>query len=446
MIPIDDDEIMLATGGLFAPTIRYHEGRFFVVCTNVIHIEGATEDKHENFIVSTTDIYSDKWSDPIHFEFNGIDTCLFFDDQSGKIFIHGSASPGPMTKIHLFEIDLNTGKKLSEEKKIWDGTGGIYPEGPHLYKKDGYYYLVISEGGTFEDHCITVARSTDIWGPYEAFQNNPILTARGTDNYIRYTGHCDLFEDDQGRWWGVCLGVRKDKGSRHIMGRETFLTPGEWPNGGWPSLRQVVLNPVLKDGTVMARAKDPNPFQAKSGVDYIFIRDAKLQEYEFSKDKQTITIVGSKADLSQWKETVAFVGIRQRKLDAQASVKMTLPGDNSGLRAGLALYKDEHRFVRIFYDDSTSEMVLEVLNRAKSISRVQRHNFEGKGPVEFRMKYTETSVIFFYSSLERSWTSFDAFDTLDLTGPDFVGPVVGIFAISEVGNVKVKFDNFKVDS
>jgi beta-xylosidase len=446
MVPIDDDQVMLATGGLFAPTIRYHRGRFYVVCTNVIHIEGANEDQHENFIVSTTDIYSDEWSDPVRFDFNGIDTCLFFDDESGKVFIHGSASPGPMTKIHLFEIDLNTGKKLSAEKKIWDGTGGIYPEGPHLYKKDGYYYLVISEGGTFDDHCITVARSKDIWGPYDAFENNPILTAKGTANYIQYTGHCDLFEDEKGQWWGVCLAVRKDKTGRHIMGRETFLTPGDWPTGGWPSLKQVIPNPVLKDGTVMARAKQSIPFQSKSGVDYLYIRNAKLEDHQVSIDGKTITIVGSKADISQWKEPVSFVGIRQRKLDAQASVKMILPDHSSGVKAGLALYKDEHRFARVFYDVSASAMVLEVLNRAKSISKVQRHDFKQKDAVQLRMKYTETSFVFSYSGVQESWNYFDAVDTLDLTGPDFVGPVIGVFATSEAENAKVQFDNLQVDA
>jgi beta-xylosidase len=121
---------MHATGGLYAPTIRYHNGTIYVVCTNVIHAEGSDNDVTKNFIVSTTDIWSGAWSDPVYFEFNGIDPSIFFDDD-GKSYMQASASPGPMTKIHLFKIDLQTGKKLSE-KTIWDCTGGIYPEGPHV--------------------------------------------------------------------------------------------------------------------------------------------------------------------------------------------------------------------------------------------------------------------------------------------------------------------------
>ena len=125
-----------------------------------------------------------------------------------------------MTTISLFEIDLETGRELTDEKTIWEGTGGIYPEGPHIYKKDGWYYLLISEGGTWVDHCITVARAKDIWGPYDSCPSNPILTARHkSDEYVQATGHCDMFEDTAGNWWGVCLGIRM-KGPRCIMGRE----------------------------------------------------------------------------------------------------------------------------------------------------------------------------------------------------------------------------------
>lgn len=239
--PHENGDVMLSNGGLYAPTIRYQNGTFYIVCTNIIHDRSSDDGKPENFIVSSRNIWSNEWSDAIYFDFNGIDPSIFFDD-SGRAYIQGSAGPGPMTKLHLFEVDLKTGKKLSEEKKIWNGTGGIYPEGPHIYKKDGLYYLVISEGGTFDDHMITVARSKDIWGPYEQFEKNPILTARGTDEYIQNTGHSDMFQDPQGRWWGVCLGVRKDE-SRFIMGRETFLTTGEWPEGEWPSLNRVKSNP-----------------------------------------------------------------------------------------------------------------------------------------------------------------------------------------------------------
>ncbi|KAJ4186250.1 hypothetical protein NW767_012670, partial [Fusarium falciforme] len=179
----------MASGGLFAPTIRYRDGVFYIVCTNIVH-----EASSANFIVSTQDIWGNQWSDPVYLDFDEIDPSIFFDH--GKAYLQGSASPGPFNKISLFEIDLQTGKKLSEERTIWTGTGGIFPEGPHIYKRNGWYYLVISEGGTWEGHMVTMARSRGIWSPYEACPNNPILTARGTKEYVQHVGHCEAFKDD----------------------------------------------------------------------------------------------------------------------------------------------------------------------------------------------------------------------------------------------------------
>ena len=441
-------DIMLSTGGLYAPTIRYHDGTFYVVCTNVIHTADSKNDKTENFIVSTKDIWSNEWSDLVYFDFQGIDPSILFDDD-GKVYLQGSAAPGPMTKIHLFQIDLKTGKKLSEERTIWDGTGGIYPEGPHLYKKDGFYYLLISEGGTFEDHMITVARSRNIWGPYESYNKNPILTARGTHNYIQYTGHCDLFHDDEGRWWGVCLGVRKENG-RFIMGRETFLVTAEWPEGEWPSMKQVVSSPILVNGTKLVRAVGASALRAESTVGYLYIRDAKLDHHKFSNDSNTITITASKADISEYEEPVTFVGKRQRLLDGTASVIMhntSVPSDTD-LKAGLAYYKDEHRQIKLFYDFSSGDIVFEITNKAKSISRVSRNRVELKEVVAFRVQYTERSFQFSYRNGAEcgNWTYFDSVDSLDMTGPDFVGPVIGIFATAEVEELNIRFDDLEIDA
>lgn len=332
---------MHATGGLYAPTIRHHNGTFYIVCTNIIHKDNTNEDTMANFILSTRDIWSKEWSDPVYFEFHGIDPSIFFDDD-GRSYIQGSASPGPMTKIHLFEIDLETGKKLSQEVKIWDGTGGIYPEGPHMYKKDSWYYLMISEGGTHEGHMVTVARSRDICGPYEPCSNNPILTARNTNEYIQYTGHCDMFQDQHDRWWGVCLGVRKQDG-RYVMGRETFLTHGTWPEDEWPKMSQVKMNPLLPDETRLMRSEQAR-LTAEPKADYLYIRDAKLEDHDLSRDGKTLVLTASKKGFSQWKEPVTFVGKRQRSLTGTTSVEMRLASQsNLGLKAGLAYYKDEFR-------------------------------------------------------------------------------------------------------
>ncbi|KAL1888273.1 hypothetical protein Sste5346_009665 [Sporothrix stenoceras] len=230
-----------ATAGLLAPTIRFHKGKFYIICTNADI--GPTGYTVQNFYVTTDDIWSGKWSKPINVDFKGIDTSLFFDDDD-RVYVQGSWSLGvgkqPSSTIKQFEIDIATGKALSKAKEIWSGFSREDAEGPHIYRKDGYYYLVIAEGGTFEHHMVTAARSTNIWGPYESYGKNPLTTADGTDRYVQNTGHTDLFQDASGAWWAVLLGVRNDQG-RHPMGRETFLTPVTWPTGGWPVFEPSVL-------------------------------------------------------------------------------------------------------------------------------------------------------------------------------------------------------------
>ena len=438
---------MLATGGLYAPTIRHHNGITYILCTNIIR-PGGDEDIRQNFIVSTPDIWSNEWSDPVFFDFDGIDPSILFEDD-GRAFIQGSASPGPMTKIRQFEVDVQTGKKLSEEREIWDGTGGIYPEGPHLYKKDGWYYLMISEGGTHENHMITVARSKDIWGPYEAFEKNPILTARGTDNYIRYTGHCDMFQDQSGAWWGVCLGVRKDLGARYIMGRETFLTSGTWAEGDWPKMVNVKPNPILPNGTEFVCHKDSHALTAVPMVDYVYIRDADLKKHQFSSDGKGVTLTAGKGDLSQWKTQTTFVGKRQRQLDGKSTVTMHNASTTASkeLIAGLALYKDECRFARVFYDFAASNMVFQAINKAKSINKTSKQPLKLKENVDLCLEYTESSYRFSFRSggTPTDWTTLGTLDTLELTGPDFVGPIVGVFAVGDTEDVHVPFDGLEID-
>ncbi|KAH6871560.1 putative xylosidase/arabinosidase [Thelonectria olida] len=430
----DTGGVMLVTGGLYAPTIRYHEGTFYVICTNILHVEG--EDVPENFIVSTQDIWEGDWGDPVYFDFKGIDPSLLFDN--GRVFVQGSAAPGPYTTINLFEIDIKTGNKLSEEKTIWKGTGGIYPEGPHVYKRNGWYYLMISEGGTHEGHMVTMARSQGIWGPYESCPNNPILTARDTDEYIQYTGHCDAFQDDKSQWWGVCLGVRKGKGNKYIMGRETFLTRGNW-DGEWLSFENVKSS-LSGLGT--------SSLSAAPGVDFLYIRDPILTNYEFCDS--SIVLMASTVDLSSPHVSPTYIGKRQRKLNGQSTVTVSplSHGSSSVCKAGIALYKDEHRYMGIFYDSSESTVVFELINKAKEIQRVEQHRLDNvHDRLELRIAYTEQAYRLFWKEEGKpdDWAQLADVDTLEMTGPDFVGPVIGIFAVADSEGLKVAFNSLKID-
>ncbi|EOO03006.1 putative xylosidase protein [Phaeoacremonium minimum UCRPA7] len=438
---------MLATGGLYAPTIRYHNDTFYVICTNCKRgdsYEKDGQDKSENFVVSCSDIWSNEWSDPVYFEFDGIDPSLFFED--GKAYVHASAAPGPWTKINLFEIDLSTGEKLSPEKTIWEGTGGVWPEGPHIYKKDGWYYLMIAEGGTHENHMVVMSRSRDIWGPYEACPNNPILTARGTNEYVQYTGHCDAFQDEQGQWWGVCLAVRKDTKGRYNMGRETFITHGTW-NGDWLSFDTVKITPedLAPPSTGIA------VLTAAPSADLIYIRDPEIGRYSILDSGAEVALTASLINFTNPRLSPTFIGKRQRKLKGRSSA--TLRGSSvsqsAKFKAGIACYKDEHRFLRIFYDVSTSIVTSELRNNAKQIYKTESREVQGADShITFRISYTEAEYRLEYTTQQDPdlpFTTMQVIDTLDMTGPDFVGPVIGVFAVAEAGEPVVEFAGFSVE-
>ncbi|KAG8745173.1 hypothetical protein FRC10_008626 [Ceratobasidium sp. 414] len=213
-------------GGVWAPTIRFHNGTFYVCATCVFpDRDFADHSRWENIIWRTTDPHAqDAWSDGVRFSFPGYDTSLFWDDDD-RVYIQGSTYWRVQEGISQLELDLDTGESRS-------GTGRRIPEAPHMYRKDGWYYLLIAEGGTELEHCATIARSKSVWGPFEPNPNNPIIHAAHKDAYFQTIGHADIFQSVSGHWFAVALATR-DGRVNFPMGRETVLIPGEW-NDDWP--------------------------------------------------------------------------------------------------------------------------------------------------------------------------------------------------------------------
>ncbi|CAG8189159.1 unnamed protein product [Penicillium olsonii] len=450
--PDTPGKTIAAQGGLMAPSIRYHEGTFYIICTNVFHRPPLPNGAEcQNFIVSTTDIWADEWSDPVFYDFNGIDTSLFWDDD-GQVYILGAAGPAPESKIMQFQIDLRTGAKLSEEKLLWEGVTKVFPEGPHMYKKDGWYYLLIAEGGCFEDHHSIMARSRNIWGPYEVNPANPVLPKADLTSYIQYTSHGDLFQEPtSGQWYFVCLGVRKNDG-RFIMGRESVLTTASWPEGEFPVIHPVQPDVPLPPRTQSSLGEWPvRRMLGRPNVAYLRIRDPVEENYHY--DDENVTLTSSKADLDQSDEPVTFTGKRQRLLDGSASATLeSLPElaaiAPSGLKTGLCYYKDEHRFVRVYPDMESREIVWEIVNKARGIEQKTSRGERALGhaaKIIFGIDYTALEFIFWYSlGTESGKREINRMDSLDMTGHDFVGPVIGIYAVG-VESCKVRFVDFQVE-
>jgi beta-xylosidase len=215
------------SGGVYAPTLRHHDGRFWLVTTNV-------SDKG-SFIV-TADDPTGPWSDPVWLPgVPGIDPDLAWDD-AGTCWCTYQG-------IAQVRIDPHTGAALDAPRPLWSGSPGAqWPEGPHLYRVGDYWYLLIAEGGTERGHCVSVARGPAPDGPFEPCPANPILTARSTARPVQSTGHGDLVQAVDGSWWLLFLGVRVRGGTpgHHVLGRETFLAPVTWSADGWPVVGEIV--------------------------------------------------------------------------------------------------------------------------------------------------------------------------------------------------------------
>jgi xylan 1,4-beta-xylosidase len=237
-LPLDGAGI---SRGLFAPTIRHHAGTFYLACTNVDH--------GGNFIATARDP-AGPWSEPAWLpDAPGIDPSLFFDDAGeagdgeGRAWYCGTR-PAPEGEryfgnweVWLQELDLATLSLVGEARGLWRGAlrDCAWPEGPHIYRRGDWYYLLIAEGGTGRNHAVTVARSADLSGPWVGDPANPILSHRqlGSLADIVNVGHGDLVEDPAGDWWMAHLASRPYGGDHSNLGRETFLVPVAWEEG-WP--------------------------------------------------------------------------------------------------------------------------------------------------------------------------------------------------------------------
>lgn len=236
-----------ASRGIYAPTIRQRDGRFFVVGTNV-------ERGGEQFVVTATDP-AGPWSDPIAFPgLGGIDPDLAWDDDGvchlAYCALDEALRPedGSLPVIAQAQIDLDRGTLLEDPRVIWRGSGLAHPEGPHLYRRGEWWYLLTAEGGTERGHAVCVARSRSIDGPFEAAPANPIFSRRSTGFPVQNTGHADLVERPDGSWAMVYLGVRPRGFTPgfHVAGRETFLARVAWVDD-WPVVHTDDVLPARPD-------------------------------------------------------------------------------------------------------------------------------------------------------------------------------------------------------
>ncbi|MBN1403059.1 MAG: glycoside hydrolase family 43 protein [Opitutales bacterium] len=327
-----------SSSGIYAPALRYHDGLFYMITTNFA--EGG------EFYVTATDPKG-PWSEPVWLHSNCADPSLLFDDDGKTYVVHPAGGGGAHSgMIYLMELDLEKGAYKEGQtlpgKLIWTGTGGQYPEGPHLRKVNGRYYLMIAEGGTGGDHRETIAVSDSPWGPYIPFENNPILTHRDLPDYpISSVGHADMVQLKDGSWWGVSLGVRPHNGVSPL-GRETFLMPVEWTADGWPIMGE--KRRVLMEGPGPALERQPWPvppvredFSSESlDLEWNYVRNPDPSRYTLKERKGWLRLKGAAATLNDLSAQTALLR-RQRHFDMRISTMMDFRPAHDGEEAGLVL-------------------------------------------------------------------------------------------------------------
>ncbi len=340
------------SAGIYAPTIRYQDGTFYMITTNVTDMNTTGKG---NFIVHTTDIRGE-WSEPVWVDQIGIDPSLFFEED-GRAYYCGTAVQDGKQGIVLFQVNPKTGEILSDKKMISYGCGGKYPEAPHIYKIDGRYYLMLAEGGTEYGHMVTMQRADHIDGPYEACPHNPIISHK--DNMysrVQCTGHADIVEDQNGCWWMVLLGSRPTGPLLHHLGRETYLTSFTWENG-WP----VVPSQLEEENDAsLPGERDPHPDifytdfeEGRLPLAFNYVRNPEIERYGLWPDKSMLILDGEKKGLTGSWHSPTFTGIRQKGFDTVTKVRMHLtmaPGTIAGLSA---YYMDTHHYeIRVNHKES----------------------------------------------------------------------------------------------
>jgi xylan 1,4-beta-xylosidase len=330
------------SGGIWAPSIRYHNGRFYMITTNVSY--------GGNFYVWTDDIRGE-WSDPVWVAQPGFDPSLFFDDD-GTAYFTSKYEDENGQGIGQCTIDIKSGKILTKTRVIWCGTGGKYPEGPHLYKRNGVYYLMIAEGGTEYGHMETIARSSSPWGPFESCPRNPILTHRDTTlDKFQALGHADIVDTPEGDSWIVFHGIRPTQYMLHHLGRETMIARLVWETDGWPLInggRHIL--PEMQASC----APEPYPYPDSKICDsfegnklasaWNFLRNPDMGNYVLTRRPSFLGLTAGADSLDDC-GSPTFIGRRQQHFNvrAQTLIDFSLVWESD--KAGITVFHtNEHHY------------------------------------------------------------------------------------------------------
>lgn len=441
--------------GLFAPTIRFHNGIFFITCTLV--------DGGENFVINSKDPAGD-WSNPFWLpEVDGIDPSLFFDDDDKAYLVYNSIPPGnvPLYEGHrtirFYEFDYDKMKVCGDQKILINGgvdisKKPIWIEAPHIYKKDGWYFLLCAEGGTGYDHSEVAFRSRAVAGPYVPYERNPVLTQRHLDperkNPVTTAGHADLVETPGGKWYAVFLACRPYKDNHFNIGRETFLAPVRWTKDKWPVITEV--NESIQycySLPVPDIQKAPNFYSGNFtfrddfstivlNQRWMFLRTVRESWYSLSGDKRGITM-NLRPETVAGSRNPSFIGHRQQHIKCTATTSMLFNATNENEKAGLVILQNEEHYYYLCKSVENEKQVIQLFQSGPQETLLLLASTFINTPateVQFKIKTNSIYYDFYYAVDGSHWTALkkdvDGTFLSTETAGGFVGCVFGLYATS----------------
>ncbi len=426
--PCDRDALLNMEGnprscGIWAPCLSYANGKFYLVYTDVKLWTGDWFKDSPNYITTAKNIEG-PWSDPVYINCSGFDPSLYHDDDGRMYFLNmewdyrkeGSAQ---FSGILITELDPKTLKAVSKPVKIFKGSGKGSVEGPHICKKDGYYYLFTAEGGTVYAHAETVARSRNLNGPYELHPNTFLsCTEKYPQAPLQKTGHGQIAQSADGRWWYACLCGRpidvddSQQPRRCPLGRETSINEVIWKND-WPYLKNetTVLDEHF-DGYGEKQPDAAKRYDFKAGNDKCLELDFQSlrskAKYEW-KDGM-LRIHGGNSPSCGFGQNI--LARRQQHFKFEAVASVTLHGGNFQQMAGLNYRYDEltYYFLRVAFNEEIGQNSLGILSKVRgnfTLPLGQKEIPVGTGPVHLKLKACRESARFSYSLDGENFTEID---------------------------------------
>lgn len=361
--------------GVWAPQLSYADGEFHLVYTDVKSSVRPFKDTH-NFLISSPNIHG-PWSEPIYLNSSGFDPSLFHDEDGRKwlsnaLWDYRMETSNKSCGIVMQEYSPTEKKLIGEPIKTFDITELGKTEAPHIYKQNGYYYLVMAEGGTGTGHAVTIARSKDVEGPYEVDPYYPMLTASNNpESPIQCAGHASLIETLDGEWYIAHLGTRPMSNGLSLLGRETFLQKVYWDEEGWLRLEHGGVVPATEvpapkafQGEVKERNTDFEDDFTGEKLKSNWNSLRKLADESWASLKAT----PGKLRITSGESLHSFfdhhlIGIRQTDFNFRAETKITFHPTSYLQMAGLLLFLNAENYLYAYITSENGQPQLRLMRR-----------------------------------------------------------------------------------